>query len=178
MIRAIRAALLLSCCVSFAFSSGSPWLDVPYVSQSESGCGAASIAMVMQYWVRQKPELDAGAADSQYIYNLLPHSKDGISGEALKGYLEKHGFTAFVFSGETQDLRHHLENGRPLVVGIAPRGLHRPLHYVVVVGITGNAVLFHDPVRGKLTHRTAAEFQREWEITNSWTLLAIPRREP
>jgi hypothetical protein len=25
------------------------WLDVPFVRQSEEGCGAASIAMVMRY---------------------------------------------------------------------------------------------------------------------------------
>ncbi len=26
------------------------WLDVPFVKQEKDGCGAASIAMVMQYW--------------------------------------------------------------------------------------------------------------------------------
>ena len=26
------------------------WLDVPFVSQQKDGCGAASVAMVMQYW--------------------------------------------------------------------------------------------------------------------------------
>ena len=30
------------------------WLDVPFVKQEKDGCGAASIAMVMQYWQAQQ----------------------------------------------------------------------------------------------------------------------------
>ena len=30
------------------------WLDVPFVKQEKNGCGAASIAMVMQFWQRQQ----------------------------------------------------------------------------------------------------------------------------
>ena len=33
------------------------WLDVPFVRQEKNGCGAASIAMVMQYWQRQQGKL-------------------------------------------------------------------------------------------------------------------------
>src|SRR5206468_11988702 len=45
------AALLIfvgSACSAFAQTS--VWLDVPFVKQPAEGCGAASIAMVMQYW--------------------------------------------------------------------------------------------------------------------------------
>ncbi len=30
------------------------WLDVPFVKQEKDGCGAASIAMVIQYWRMQQ----------------------------------------------------------------------------------------------------------------------------
>jgi len=30
------------------------WLDIPFVKQEKDGCGAASIAMVMQYWQLQQ----------------------------------------------------------------------------------------------------------------------------
>jgi len=41
-------ASLLAVAASPAWSDPSQWLDVPYVRQVEAGCGAASIAMVMQ----------------------------------------------------------------------------------------------------------------------------------
>lgn len=134
--------------------------------------------MVMQYWVRQQPGLNPAAADADYVYKILPRSKNGASGEALKEYLEHHGFSAFVFSGEMEDLRHHVEKGRPVVVCLAPKGPHKPLHYAVVAGIVDDGVLLNDPVRGKLIHLRSAEFQREWSVTGNWSLLAVPRQKP
>src|SRR2546423_13867331 len=113
------------------------WLDVPYVRQIEAGCGAASIAMVMQYWSRETPGIDAAAMDGDRIYRLLaPSSGKGISGQALKQYIEAHGFDAYSFSGELRDMEQHLEKGRPLVACLAPRGPRQALHYVGVVGKT------------------------------------------
>src|SRR5947209_4493668 len=68
-------------------------LDVPFVRQVRAGCGSAAIAMVMQYWVPQQPGLDAAAADAEQIDKKLPPSTSGLSGEALKKYLEAHGFS-------------------------------------------------------------------------------------
>lgn len=162
-----------------ARSHQSQWLDVPYVHQLESGCGAASISMVMQYWVRQQPQLDPAAADSDQIYKLLsPSPRKGISGQALKQYLGEHGFDAFIFAGELLDLQHHVEKGRPLVVCLAPKGAHAPLHYVVVVGFANSGVMLHDPTRGKLIHEDVERFQRDWKVTGNWALLAVPRQVP
>src|SRR4029077_12448708 len=30
--------------------SGSLWVDVPFVKQEKSGCGSASVWMILQYW--------------------------------------------------------------------------------------------------------------------------------
>jgi predicted double-glycine peptidase len=153
------------------------WLDVPFVPQREDGCGAASIAMVMQYWVRHNPDLNAAAADSDLIYKLLtPTRRRGVSGQALKDYVQKNGFKAFIIDGEFNDLEQHLAKGRPVVACLAPRGPRSPLHYVVVVGATNDAVLFHDPVRGKLTREDRAQFLQEWKVTKNWMLLAVPNR--
>ncbi|HEX5431330.1 MAG TPA: C39 family peptidase [Bryobacteraceae bacterium] len=174
-IRASSALLLAAVSICFAASDASEWLDVPYVRQSEEGCGAASIAMVMQYWLRQNSHLDAAASDASYIYKVLPRSNDGISGQALKNYLEQHGFSAFLFGGELKDLRHHLEKGRPVVVCLAPKGAGKALHYVVVAGISGSRVFLNDPVRGRLIQEGIGEFQREWKAAGNWSLLAVPR---
>ena len=45
--------LLLAGLCAYAAQTG-VWLDVPFVKQDKNACGAASIAMVMQYWQRQQ----------------------------------------------------------------------------------------------------------------------------
>ena len=156
--------------------AGDPaWLDVPYVRQTDAGCGAASVAMVMQYWVRFVATVNREAADGDKIYKLLSSSgRKGVSGEALKGYLEKQGFEAFVFNGEPRDLREHLAKGRPVMVCLAPGRKGAPLHYAVVVGVTDADVLLNDPARGKLFRQSLDRFERDWKATGNWALLAVP----
>jgi uncharacterized protein YvpB len=173
------AALLAaaSICCHPAYSFESDWLDVPFVRQVYAGCGSASIAMVMQYWIRNESRLDPAAADAERIHKALGRaSSKGIAGLKLKQYLEENGFSVYLFDGELQDLRNHLDKGRPLVVCLAPSGPRAPLHYVVVVGIADDTVMLNDPARGKLTRVDAERFLREWKTTGNWALLAVPRQ--
>jgi len=172
------AVLLLIGLHSPASSADSPWLEVPFVHQVKAGCGSASIAMVMQYWASRQPGLDAARADAGYIDQvLLPGSTKGIQGQSLKRYLEEHGFAAFVFSGEIRDLQQHLAKGRPVVVSLGLNGSRAPLHYVVVVGLKGKAVLVNDPARGKLIGIDLQRFLLAWKPTGNWALLAVPRTD-
>ena len=160
-----------------AFASDTPlteWLDVPFVQQVKAGCGSAAISMVVQYWARQLPGLDMAAADTERINQLLPASPKGIQGKALQEYLRKRSFAAFIFDGELRDLKHHLEEGRPIVVCLAPKGGHAPLHYAVVVGLDDKAVWLNDSMRGKLFHEDVNHFLAEWKETGNWALLAVP----
>jgi predicted double-glycine peptidase len=157
--------------------AGDPaWLDVPFVPQVRQGCGPAAIAMVMQYWVQHQQGLDAAAADDERINEALPASSRGTFGNALKTYLEAHGFSAFVFTGEPQDLAHHLAKGRPLVVCLGPQGPDGPFHYVVVVGVGESEILLNDSARGKLTREGRETFLEQWKATGNWALLAVPRQ--
>ena len=175
--RATIFAVLVTVIGVYGSAGASTWLDVPYVHQAEAGCGAASIAMVMQYWIRQDARLDSHAADGDRIFKLLSApSKKGISGQALKTYLEEHGFDAFVFDGELEDLRAHIQKGRPVVVCLAPRGSRAPLHFAVVVGVDENNVTLNDPARGKLFREDVNRFLRDWKTTGAWALLAVPHR--
>jgi predicted double-glycine peptidase len=152
------------------------WLDVPYVLQSRDGCGAAAIAMVMQYWIRTNLHLEPAVANDARIYSqLATPGRRGIAGQKLKQYLEEHGYNAHVFSGEPQDLRDNLQKGRPLVVCLSPRGANALLHYVVVVGASDSSILYHDPARGKLIEQRMPAFLRQWKATGSWVLLATPQ---
>lgn len=153
-------------------------LDVPFVRQVRAGCGSAAIAMVMQYWVRQEPGLDAAAAAAEKIDRALPAGPKGLTGNALKTYLEDHQFSAFAFTATFEDLRQHLAKGRPVVACIAPKGPKAPLHFVVITGIDDTSVVFHDPARGQSMTEARSAFDQAWRVTNRWALLAVPQTHP
>jgi predicted double-glycine peptidase len=145
------------------------------VRQVKSGCGAAAVSMVVQYWARHNPELKRAADETDRIDELLPASRRGIRGGALKDYLAQRGFAAYVFDGEVQDLRDHFAKGRPVIVCLAPAGPRAPLHYAVVVGIDNHSVWLNDSARGKLVREPLDKFQNSWNVTGHWALLAVPR---
>jgi len=173
-VRRIIAPLCLSVLLSILLSaSDAVWLDVPFVKQPTEGCGAASIAMVMQYWAMQSgrsPDADA-VTIQRALYSRDAH---GIYASAMETYLQQNGFGTFVLSGTWADLQHHLAKGRPLIVAIKPSG-EKALHYVVVAGIDSDVLLLNDPARRKLLKYARSDFEREWKATSNWTLLAIPR---
>jgi predicted double-glycine peptidase len=151
--------------------------DVPFVHQIREGCGSAAVAMVMQYWVRQTPGLDAAASAAEHIDRALRPKSGGLSGDALRGYFEANGFSAYVFNGEIGDLRDHTSKGRPVIacLGPAARG---ELHFVVVAGVDAGRVIINDPARGKNIAQPLPGFLREWKASGDWALLAVPRRRP
>jgi len=155
------------------------WLDVPQVVQSRAGCGSAAVAMVIQYWAREIPALAPAAAATERIDAVLrPDPSLGLHGASLKKYFEDHGFRAFLFNGTADDLRHHLDRGRPVIVCVAPAGRRAPLHYQVVVGLDPDTVWLNDSARGKLRRQGLQEFLDSWKATGNWALLAVPRQAP
>lgn len=155
------------------------WLDVPFVKQEKDGCGAASIAMVLQYWARQQGRAAGENADAAHIQQAL-YSKEnhGILASDVERYFREQGFRVFAFQGEWADLKQHLEKGRPLMVALEPSA-HAPLHYVVVAGLDpeNKIVLVNDPAQRKLLKQDRADFERQWSAAGKWTLLAVPQAE-
>ena len=152
------------------------WLDVPYVHQEKDGCGSASLAMVLRYWKSKNFEVAAERLDPVAIQRELYAKKArGIYASEMEKYLRDTGFEVFAFRGEWSDLRAQVAKGRPLIAGLKPKG--SPAHYVVVVGIDPKdaAVLVNDPERGKFVRIERREFEKAWQGTEAWTLLAVPR---
>jgi alkanesulfonate monooxygenase SsuD/methylene tetrahydromethanopterin reductase-like flavin-dependent oxidoreductase (luciferase family) len=87
-------------------------------------------------------------------------------------YLEAHGFTAFTFSGEWADLRHHVEQGRPLIVALKTGA--DSFHYAVVAGVGVATISLNDPADRKLRLYSRGDFEKRWLATGQWTLLAVP----
>lgn len=163
--------------LSAAVSSG-VWLDVPFVKQEKNGCGAASVAMVMQYWLSQQGRSASESADASQIHrSLYVSGSDGVYASAMEGYFQQQGFRTFSFRGEWNDFRQHLTKGRPLIVALKPSGIDGSLHYVVVVGFDPDQgiLLLNDPARRKLLKQDLTSFEKQWSATDKWTLLALPQ---
>jgi ABC-type bacteriocin/lantibiotic exporter with double-glycine peptidase domain len=146
------------------------WLDVPFVAQEKNGCGSAALAMLIRYWGR---EADAARIQRE----LYSPAEKGIPAAAMKSYLERQGFRAYAFSGEWQDLLHHLSLGRPLIVCLKP-SRRAALHYAVAAGVAADAVALNDPADRKLRKWERGEFEKSWRAADSWTLLAVPQAGP
>ena len=174
---------LQTCCLwcvvalGSAFAADMPgvWVDVPFIPQEKNGCGAASVAMILQYWERQQGRSPSANADEiqRELYNRPAH---GIYASDLEHYLEQQGFRTFALRGDWDDLKQHLSKGRPLIVALEPSSLGGPLHFVVVAGVDDQQglVMLNDPAQRKLLKESRSNFEREWNAAGKWTLLAVP----
>jgi ABC-type bacteriocin/lantibiotic exporter with double-glycine peptidase domain len=161
-----------------AAAQPSQWLDVPFVSQPQNGCGAAVISMTLQYWNGHGANVKGAAFDVVSIQKQLYSPSDrGIKASDMTRYFTGLGFRAFAFRGQQDDLATHIEKGRPLIVALSESKNNDVLHYVVVVGTdaTENVVLVNDPARRKLLKMDLKEFQKAWTLAANWTLLVVPQ---
>ncbi len=175
------ARYLLSACAVFCLTmlatagAAGIWLDVPFIAQPENGCGAASAAMVMQYWDNDLHHAHSAGSSVEAIQHALYSTEaKGILASSLQRYFENAGYRTFAIRGEWRDLQENIGKGRPLIVALAPAGPRHPLHYVVVAGIDDNAVFINDPAQKKLLRVSRASFEKEWNEAGNWTLLALP----
>jgi len=164
--------------IALAAETPSLWIDVPFVAQVKNGCGSAAIAMVMEYWEKKMGWSASSAADAEKIQAVLySPAEEGIPASAMQRYFEGAGYRTFVIVGDWNELGHHLERGRPLIVSLKASGPHGPLHYVVVVGIdrARGYIYVNDPAQQKMLRLSREGFESEWSATEHWTLLAVPR---
>lgn len=177
----VVAIFILALSASVAPAIAGPpslWIDVPFVAQSQDGCGAAAISMVMQYWEnRPGQSRSVRAAPDRIEAALNPRAEGGTAASDMEGYFRASGYRVFAFRADWSDLQHHLQAGRPLIVSLKGSGPWGPLHYVVVVGIDAQRgfVFLNDPARQKSLRISREGFESEWNPTHDWTLLALPQ---
>jgi ABC-type bacteriocin/lantibiotic exporter with double-glycine peptidase domain len=134
--------------------------------------------MIMQYWKNQGGRAAANSADPERIQAALySPSAGGIPASKMREYFQASGYRAFAFRGNWDDLKHHVQQGRPLIVSLKASGPLEPLHYVVVVGIDAERgyVYMNDPAQQKLLRISREGFESEWNPTQNWALLAVPQ---
>ncbi|HEV2215250.1 MAG TPA: C39 family peptidase, partial [Terracidiphilus sp.] len=96
----VSAALLMGAACGAAIQGGTDgvWLDVPFVAQTKDGCGAAALAMVMQYWEHHEGRgLEPDAEADRILQALYAKRAHGIYASAMVEYLKAHGYRAFAF---------------------------------------------------------------------------------
>jgi predicted double-glycine peptidase len=146
------------------------WIDVPFTVQEKNGCGSASVWMVMEYW-------DKSPQSPEQIHSLL-YSKEagGVFASDMERFFAQHGFRTVSFKGEWNDLIENIAQGRPLIVSIEADSRGTLSHYVLVTGVDEKQqiVLVNDPARRKLFPIARSDFEKSWDATNRWTLLAVP----
>ncbi len=153
-------------------------IDVPFVAQTRDGCGSAAISMIMKYWENQLGRAATISADPDRIQAALySRAAGGISASKMREYFLASGYRVFAFQGNWNDLKQHVQDGRPLIVSLKASGPLGPLHYVVVTGIDVERgyVYINDPAQQKSLRISREGFESEWNPTHNWTLLAVPQ---
>lgn len=140
-------------------------LDVPFISQSESLCGGAAAAMVLRYWGER-------GLTAESFAHLVDRSAAGIRTDALLRELTTRGWMATALDGTREAIDAELQRGRPVLTLIEDRPGR--FHYIVIVGTTPDAVVFHDPARAPLRVVGRGEFDRRWQATRRWMAVVVP----
>ena len=140
-------------------------LDVPYVPQSEDMCGAAAVTMAFRYW---------GATDVRMsaFEPLVARDGSGIAASDLHRATLDMGWEAVPFTGDLEAVSDQISRGRPVIALVAVGGGR--FHYVTVVGLLENAVVFHDPAISPYQMMDKQDFERAWAGSGYWTLLVLP----
>jgi ABC-type bacteriocin/lantibiotic exporter with double-glycine peptidase domain len=143
--------------------------DVPVVEQqSLADCGAAALTMVAVHW--------GVAMTPQQVVLAAPPARKGIPMAALRRVAIHRGLRAYAIPATVADLRHELDNGRPVIIGLVrPHGRHAISHYEVVVGLhpERGEVATIDPGSGWAV-RSLADLEREWKPAGRPALIVLP----
>ncbi|MEO5894402.1 MAG: papain-like cysteine protease family protein [Vicinamibacterales bacterium] len=148
-----------------AASQSVPFLDVPYISQSEALCGGAAAAMVMRYWGEVGIQADAFA-------HLVDARAQGIHGSDLVKDLESRGWQPRSFTGDAAFIAARLRDRQPVIALIEDRP--GAFHYVVIVAWANGRVVLHDSARAPFRVMSETAFDSAWQKSNRWTLLVLP----
>lgn len=140
-------------------------LDVPFISQSEALCGGAAAAMIMRYW-------GARGLDAESFAHLVDRSAAGIRTTALIDDIRRRGWMATAIAGSNEAIERELSGGRPILTLIEDRP--GTFHYIVVIGSTARAVVYHDPARTAFRTMSREEFERRWSAADRWMALVVP----
>lgn len=147
----------------------------PLRQETESDCGAAALAMVLNYW--QAP------TSGREVYQACGSPAGGIRAADLSAQAKKRGLKSFVIQGEVADLERELSKRRPVIVGVVKLyasgvAAQSLTHYEVVVGYhpEKKEVVTLDPAFG-WRRNSLKGFAAEWDPTGRVTMVIFRSEE-
>ncbi len=150
-------------------------LDVPFVRQQKQGCGPAVLSMLIGYWSEHGSPTTTRWTPSALYTRLYDSKIHGVTGESMLAFLREQNYNAFSFRGEWNDLSSNTNLGRPVIVALEPKS-GEPIHFVLVIGTNSDSeVVIHDPDRAAYVKEPSGRFMQQWNRTDRWTLVAVPR---
>lgn len=121
--------------------------------------------MVLRYW----GDVHAGVAQFE---PLVDRKAGGIAGGVLVNAIIERGWNALRLSGSVAELREQLALGRPTIVLLEDRP--NKYHYVVVIGLDGDAAVIHDPSWGPSRRIAIDDLMRLWRPSGFWSVVVLP----
>lgn len=143
--------------------------DFPLVRQVDhDDCGGAALASVLRFW--------GYAATPEGVEAAIGRKDRHLSAGDMADHARSLGLQAFVFFGTMDDVKHELEQGRPVIVGLGKKVVTGKAlaHYQVVVGYEPNRalVMLLDPGQGWQVD-TVKGFATEWARSGGVTIVTF-----
>lgn len=141
----------------------------PLVRQvDEDDCGGAALASVLNFW--------GYPATPESVEAAIGRRDRRLSAGDIADHARSRGLEAYVFFGTMDDVRHELEQGRPVIVGLGKKVVTGKAlaHYEVVVGYepAKRLVLLLDPGQGWQVD-TFRGFAEEWARSGGVTIVTF-----
>ena len=140
-------------------------LDVPFVAQGPLLCGGAAVAMVERFW-------GARGVYAEDFQELVREDEGGIRTSELMAAVRERGYEARPVRHDPEAVLAALDEGIPPIL-LLESGFTR-LHYVVLIGRSGDRLLIHDPNFGPARRVEQDALMRRWEASGFWALMAVP----
>jgi predicted double-glycine peptidase len=141
----------------------------PLVRQvRDDDCGGAALASVLKFWGYE--------ATPESVEAAIGRADRRLSAGDMADHARSYGLRAYVFFGTMDDVRHELERGRPVIVGLGKKIVTGKAlaHYEVVVGYEPkkHLLLLLDPGHGWQVD-TVRGFAEEWARSGGVTIVTF-----
>ncbi len=152
-----------------------------YIKQQDRNyCGPATLAMLMNYWSKEKKYDQHEVAEAIYDEKTkIAYNSDMVF------FPSQEGLTAYSFNSTMEELKKLIDSGIPIIVFQKPVKRVKKGHYRIVFGYDEEkkAFVLHDPMLGPNKGIRYKDFQELWNFGDNanmqnWTLAIFPEDKP
>jgi ABC-type bacteriocin/lantibiotic exporter with double-glycine peptidase domain len=143
---------------------------IPFYPQEAYQCGPSSLAAVLNYHgIDVSPE--------EISRDIYSKSARGTLNIDMVLYAEKKGLDVRHYSGSVEDIKQKIDSGSPLIVMVNNGfSLYQKNHFMVVIGYTDGGIISNSG-RERFKFIPFHDFNKTWQKTNYWTLLAYSQKK-